>query len=93
VMDVSFISVTKVLEATRALVVSGGEIVVMVKPQFEAGKPVADRYRGVIPMGPVRDEILAGARVWISDRFVIKGEYDSQLPGAEGNVERFFVIK
>jgi len=51
VMDVSFISLTKVLEATGALVKPGGPIVAMAKPQFEAGKVVADKYAGVIPMG------------------------------------------
>jgi 23S rRNA (cytidine1920-2'-O)/16S rRNA (cytidine1409-2'-O)-methyltransferase len=93
VMDVSFISLTKVLEATTALVASGGVIVAMVKPQFEAGKPVADRYRGVIPIGPARDEILAEVRVWVSERFEILAEADSRVAGAEGNVERFMVLR
>lgn len=93
VMDVSFISVTKVLEVTAGLVRAGGSIIVMVKPQFEAGKPVADRYRGVIPMGSVREEILAGVRAWMTERFMILAEADSAVPGAEGNVERFFVLR
>jgi 23S rRNA (cytidine1920-2'-O)/16S rRNA (cytidine1409-2'-O)-methyltransferase len=93
VMDVSFISVTKVLEVTAGLVAEGGSMVVMVKPQFEAGKAVADRYRGVIPMGAVRDEILAGVRAWMVKRFDILAEADSAVAGAEGNVERFFVLR
>jgi len=43
VMDVSFISLTKVLEATGACE-TGRPIVAMAKPQFEAGKVVADKY-------------------------------------------------
>ncbi len=93
VMDVSFVSLTKVLEATAALVKAGGLIVAMAKPQFEAGKAVADRYRGVIPVGPARDEILAGLRDWTSERFEIISEADSGVAGAEGNVERFFLLK
>jgi 23S rRNA (cytidine1920-2'-O)/16S rRNA (cytidine1409-2'-O)-methyltransferase len=93
VMDVSFISLTKVLEVTAALVKPGGLIVAMVKPQFEAGKLVADKYRGVIPVGPVRDEILDGLREWVSERFEIVAEADSGVAGAEGNVERFLVLR
>ncbi|MDB5179077.1 MAG: binding methyltransferase FtsJ like protein [Patescibacteria group bacterium] len=93
VMDVSFISLTKVLEPTAALVKPGEPIVAMVKPQFEAGKPIADRYRGVIPMGEVRDGILAELREWMAGRFEIVGEADSGLAGAEGNVERFFLLR
>jgi 23S rRNA (cytidine1920-2'-O)/16S rRNA (cytidine1409-2'-O)-methyltransferase len=93
VMDVSFISLTKVLEATAALVKMGAPIVAMAKPQFEAGKPIADRYHGVIPMGEPRDAILAELRVWIEERFVIEQEADSGLAGMEGNVERFLLLK
>jgi len=93
VMDVSFISLEKVLEPTRALVKPGGLIVAMAKPQFEAGKPLADKYRGVIPMGAERDEVLESLRTWIRERFEIVTEMDSGLSGAEGNVERFFLLR
>lgn len=93
VMDVSFISLREVLEATAALVWPGGEIVAMVKPQFEASKAVADRYRGVIPVGPERDEILADLREWVSERFEILAEADSGVSGSEGNVERFWLLR
>lgn len=93
VMDVSFISLKKVLEVTAGLVKAGGPIVAMAKPQFEAGKPVADAHKGVIPVGPVRDEILGELREWMRERFEILAEADSGLAGAEGNVERFFLLK
>jgi 23S rRNA (cytidine1920-2'-O)/16S rRNA (cytidine1409-2'-O)-methyltransferase len=93
VMDVSFISLTKVLEPTAALVKPGAPIVAMAKPQFEAGKSVADLYKGVIPVGEPRDEILAELREWIVQRFDILGEADSGLAGAEGNIERFFLLR
>ncbi|MDF2461210.1 MAG: Hemolysin nonfunctional [Candidatus Saccharibacteria bacterium] len=93
VMDVSFISLTKVLEPTAALLKPGAPIVAMAKPQFEAGKPVADKYHGVIPEGEPRDAVLAGLRDWIGERFEIVAEADSKVAGAEGNVERFFLLR
>ncbi len=93
VMDVSFISLTKVLEVTGALVKPGGAIVAMAKPQFEAGKLLADKYHGVIPIGPERDEVLRELREWIREQFEIVAEADSGLSGAEGNVEHFFNLR
>lgn len=93
VIDVSFISLTKVLGPTAALVKPHGPIVAMAKPQFEAGKLLADKYHGVIPMGQERDEVLDGLRTWMYERFEIVAERDSGLAGAEGNVERFFLLQ
>ena len=90
VIDVSFISLTKILEAIAQLVQPGGAIVAMAKPQFEAGKALADKYNGVIPMGEERDEVLATLREWIERHFVIEAEADSGLAGAKGNLEHFF---
>lgn len=93
VMDVSFISLMKVLEPTAALVKPGGMIAAMAKPQFEAGKLLADKYHGVIPMGKERDEVLGALREWMNERFEILAEMDSSVAGAEGNVERFFLLQ
>lgn len=93
VMDVSFISLREVLEPTVRLVRTGGLVVAMAKPQFEASKLVADKFRGVIPMGVTRDEILQDLREWISERFEILSEADSGVSGVSGNVERFFVLR
>jgi 23S rRNA (cytidine1920-2'-O)/16S rRNA (cytidine1409-2'-O)-methyltransferase len=93
VIDVSFISLTKVLEPTAALVKLGAPIVAMAKPQFEAGKPVADLHKGVIPVGEPRDRILDELRDWMGERFEVLAEADSEVAGAEGNVERFFVLR
>ncbi len=93
VIDVSFISLTKILQSVAALIKPGAPIVAMAKPQFEAGKPVADRYHGVIPVGEPRDEILAELRDWLADHFEIVAEADSGLAGAEGNLEHFFLLR
>jgi 23S rRNA (cytidine1920-2'-O)/16S rRNA (cytidine1409-2'-O)-methyltransferase len=93
VIDVSFISLTKVLNAVSTLVKPGGQIVAMMKPQFEAGKVIVSKHGAVIPVGPIRNEVLAGFREWLADRFTIEREQDSALTGAEGNLERFFLLK
>jgi 23S rRNA (cytidine1920-2'-O)/16S rRNA (cytidine1409-2'-O)-methyltransferase len=92
VIDVSFISLEKVLEPTAALLKPKSLIVAMAKPQFEAGRALATKYAGVIPMGDERDEVLAELREWILERFNILAEADSGLSGAEGNVEHFFKL-
>lgn len=92
VMDVSFISLTKVLEPTATLLTPGSLIVAMAKPQFEAGRELATKYAGVIPLGKERDEVLEGLRGWMLERFEIIDEADSKVSGAEGNVERFFAL-
>lgn len=93
VMDVSFISLEKVLEPTAKLLKPEAIIVAMSKPQFEAGRELATKYAGVIPMGSERDEVISNLRSWISERFTILDEADSGLSGAEGNVEHFFKLK
>ena len=94
VIDVSFISLTKILETVMTLIKPGAPIVAMVKPQFEAGKPLADKYHGVLPMGAERNQVLADVREWCTDHgLTIESEADSGVAGAEGNVERFMLLR
>ena len=92
VIDVSFISLTKVLEAVVGLIKPGSPIVAMAKPQFEAGRELADKYHGVIPRGTERDEVLNELKDWLLEHFVIEAEAESGLSGAEGNIEHFFLL-
>lgn len=89
VCDVSFISATKVLPPVLGLAAAGWEALVLVKPQFEAG-------RSEVPKGVVRDpevqrnvlrKIIEAARGWDAETV---GVVDSGLPGPKGNRE-FFV--
>jgi 23S rRNA (cytidine1920-2'-O)/16S rRNA (cytidine1409-2'-O)-methyltransferase len=94
IIDVSFISLTKILESVTELVNRDSLIVAMAKPQFEAGKPLADKYHGVIPVGAERDQVLADLRAWLAaNGFEISAEADSKVSGMEGNVERFMLLK
>jgi 23S rRNA (cytidine1920-2'-O)/16S rRNA (cytidine1409-2'-O)-methyltransferase len=93
VIDVSFVSLTKILESVAALIQPGGSIVAMAKPQFEAGKSLADRYKGVITDEVVRQGIIGKLRVWLEDQFNILGESDSAVHGPKGNIEHFFLLQ
>ena len=92
-IDVSFISLRQVLLHVAELVKSGSPIVAMLKPQFEAGRALADKNAGIIKDQEERDQVLADFRGWVNENFEIIKEADSALSGAKGNVERFFVLK
>jgi len=86
--DLSFISLRTVLEPLLAAVRPGGDLVLLVKPQFEAGKAEVSRGKGVIRDPEVQAAALADVRdALVSRRAVIMGEMTSPLKGGSGNVE------
>jgi 23S rRNA (cytidine1920-2'-O)/16S rRNA (cytidine1409-2'-O)-methyltransferase len=89
VCDVSFISVTKALPPVLALAKPNWEAVVLVKPQFEAGR--SEVGKGVVRDPQVQRKVLEtvieAAPAWGG---VTVGVVDSGLPGPKGNRE-FFV--
>jgi 23S rRNA (cytidine1920-2'-O)/16S rRNA (cytidine1409-2'-O)-methyltransferase len=89
VCDVSFISVTKVLPPVLRLAAPGWEALVLVKPQFEAGR--SEVGKGVVRDPDVHrnvlEKVIEAARAWDG---VAAGVVDSGLPGPKGNRE-FFV--
>jgi len=93
VIDVSFISLTKILGAASERIKPDGQIVAMAKPQFEADKPTADKYRGVIKDEKVRRQILDSLETYMKQSFSIKASADSTVHGAEGNRERFYLLE
>ena len=86
-IDVSFISLTKVLGPARELLTEDGEIVCLIKPQFEAGREKVGK-KGVVrePKTHIEviESILAFAR---SIGFGIKDLSFSPIRGPEGNIE------
>jgi len=87
VVDVSFISLEKVLPALRALLAEDGQTVALVKPQFEAGKGRVGK-KGVVRDPAVHRDVLecvieASAR----EGFVVRGLTFSPIRGPEGNIE------
>ena len=92
-IDCSFISVTKMLRPVTPLVRSGGFLVVLVKPQFEAGKAEADRGAGVITDPAIHERVLSEVRDFIQGvpGLEWKATTESPLLGPAGNKE-FFVL-
>ena len=87
-VDVSFISLTKVMPAVAACMTAGGEVLAMVKPQFELGR---ERVRkGVVRDAAGRREaILAVAAAVAGLGLPVRGFATSGLPGPKGNRETF----
>jgi 23S rRNA (cytidine1920-2'-O)/16S rRNA (cytidine1409-2'-O)-methyltransferase len=91
VMDVSFISLREILPHISTLSDEKTQIVAMLKPQFEAGKSQVNK--GVIKNDSVRRQILKDFELWAKHYFVIVDKRDSDVAGAKGNQERFYLLK
>src|SRR6476469_7261318 len=90
--DVSFISATRVLPPAIVLAAPGWEALVLVKPQFEAGR--ADVPKGVVRDAEVQRRVLrdvAAASTGWGAR--VAGVVDSGLPGPKGNREFVLHLK
>ncbi len=90
VIDVSFISVVKVLAPAARLIKPQAPIIALMKPQFEAGKQIADRFKGVIADETIRQQLITDFEAAISADFEIVSAKDSGVHGMEGNRERFY---
>jgi len=93
VMDLSFISVLKVLPAIRLLVHSNSDFIVLIKPQFEAPKEWVESG-GVIRKEEVREIVLNNVETeLIKNGFQVLQKVDSLVRGTKGNQETFFLLK
>jgi 23S rRNA (cytidine1920-2'-O)/16S rRNA (cytidine1409-2'-O)-methyltransferase len=87
-VDVSFISLKKVLPAVARCLAPGGEILAMVKPQFELGRERVGR--GVVRDAADRREAVLGVAEAAADiGLSVRGFASSGLPGPKGNRETF----
>ena len=89
VADLSFISATRAVPVlTGEVAVPGAPLVVLVKPQFEAGRVEASRGRGVIRDRSIHRRTLGEVATALGDAgAVIMGAMPSPLTGHSGNVE------
>jgi 23S rRNA (cytidine1920-2'-O)/16S rRNA (cytidine1409-2'-O)-methyltransferase len=88
VADLSFISLRTVLAPLLGQAVPGAHIVLLVKPQFEAGRDEASRGRGVIRDPEVWRRVLDEVMIALqASGAAIMGAMVSPLTGADGNVE------
>ena len=91
--DVSFISLTKVLGPARALLADGGEMVCLIKPQFEAGREKVGK-KGVVRDPAVHEEVIAKIIAFARDQELAVRHLDfSPIKGPEGNIEYLVHIR
>lgn len=88
VADLSFISLVKVIPSIVKVASPGGDLVLLVKPQFEAGRQEVARGHGIItdPIIHERVRVEVGAALSLAD-CTVHGWTDSPISGADGNRE------
>jgi 23S rRNA (cytidine1920-2'-O)/16S rRNA (cytidine1409-2'-O)-methyltransferase len=89
-IDVSFISLVKVLPAVLECMADVYDVLAMVKPQFEVGRALASKGRGVVRDPDDRRGALVGVgRAALGLGASVLGYHYSGLPGPKGNRETF----
>jgi 23S rRNA (cytidine1920-2'-O)/16S rRNA (cytidine1409-2'-O)-methyltransferase len=90
-IDVSFISLEKIIPSVVKMLKDGGYMVVLVKPQFEAMKKEVGRG-GVIKQPEIHARVLGRFIDWLTDQgYRLRGLVTSPISGASGNRE-FLVL-
>lgn len=92
-IDVAFISLTKVLTPVRDLLEEHGQVVCLVKPQFEAGREKVGK-KGVVRDKKVHLEVVCDVMTYaISIGFQVLALSFSPIKGPEGNIEYLLYIE
>lgn len=108
VADLSFISLAKVVDALVGCVSTEDgngdgpagvdrrwtpQIIVLVKPQFEAGRSVVSRGRGVVTDPAVHQEVVEDvSRAFAATGALVRGVLESPIKGASGNTEFLMLV-
>ena len=91
-VDVSFISLTKILPVIKELLKENGESVLLIKPQFEAGKELVEK-NGVVRDSAIHKEVIKSVIDYcINSGFAILGLDFSPIKGPAGNIEYLLYI-
>jgi 23S rRNA (cytidine1920-2'-O)/16S rRNA (cytidine1409-2'-O)-methyltransferase len=92
-IDVAFISLTKVLPVAKGLLVPQGEIVALIKPQFEAGREKVGK-KGVVKDPVVHQEVIEHILQCAAEAGLQAVELSfSPVKGPEGNIEYLLYLK
>lgn len=92
-VDVSFISLTKVLPAANLLMNEGGELICLIKPQFEAGRDKVGK-KGVVREPETHLEVIQKIIDFsIENGFSVRNLSFSPIKGPEGNIEYLIHLK
>jgi len=89
VADLSFISLTLVMKPLAACTLPGGDLVLMVKPQFEVGRERLSRTGVVNSTEQRREAVGRVAQSAVDAGLALRGLAESPLPGQDGNHEYF----
>jgi len=95
-LDLSFISLTKIIAEAAHLLKSGGTLITLIKPQFEVGLQIAQRYQGVIKDADIQQEAVATVTQAIKNAgFELISVTESPILGGSGNKEflAYFIKK
>ena len=85
--DVSFISITKIIPKAMELMTEWGEMVALIKPQFEAGRDKVEK-KGVIKKKSTHMEVLTAILDFVKEQgLYVYGLDYSPIRGPEGNIE------
>ncbi len=91
--DVSFISLTKMLAPAYELLKEQGEMVALIKPQFEAGKEKVGK-KGVVSDPKVHREVIEKVTAFAKETgFALMGLEYSPIKGPEGNIEFLLYLR
>lgn len=91
--DLSFISLRLVVGPLAGVVVPGGELILMVKPQFEVGRAALGKG-GVVRDAAARARAVAGVeRAAVEAGLEVLAERESPLAGQDGNLEHFLRLR
>ena len=92
-IDVSFISLTLVIPAALRVLDERRELVVLIKPQFEAGREKVGK-KGVVRDPAVHEEVIRKIYRFVQDQHLMAAGLDySPVKGPEGNIEYLMYIK
>ncbi len=92
-VDVSFISLTKILPPARAMLTDDGEMVCLIKPQFEAGRDKVGK-KGVVRDPKIHEEVIGEIVCFAAENgFDVLNLDFSPIKGPEGNIEYLMHIR
>lgn len=92
-IDVSFISVTKLTNKLKELI-NLKEVICLIKPQFECGKEISDKYRGVPLNKEVHKSVIENVIKSFKDNdYYINSLTSSPIKGGNGNIEYLAYFK
>ena len=86
-MDLSFISLTKILEPVIPLLTPGADIVALIKPQFEVGKGEVGKG-GIVKSAEKHQQVISDITEYVQQLGILmQGVIESPIKGAKGNTE------